>query len=251
MAHVRVFADADALLDAAAECVTAQAVASIAARGRFMLALAGGSTPKGVYQRLARAPWRDRIDWPRVHLFWGDERCVPPTHAESNYRMAREALLDHVPVPPAQVHRLHGEDVPDSAAVAYEAKLRATLDASAGAGAGVFDLVLLGLGSDGHTASLFPGGTAGRELTRWVVAEQVDDAHGWRLTLTPPVLNAARAIVFLVAGSDKAGALAAVLEGPVVPDVFPAQHIAMGGGHVSWIVDAAAAALLGRNVLRR
>ena len=244
MAHVRVFADADALLDAAAECVTAQAVASIAARGRFMLVLAGGSTPKGVYQRLARAPWRDRIDWPRVHLFWGDERCVPPTHAESNYRMAREALLDHVPVPPAQVHRLRGEDVPDSAAFSCEAELRATLDPGAAGGPSVLDLVLLGLGADGHTASLFPGSDAGRELTRWVVAEHVDTSRGWRLTLTPPIINAARSVLFLVAGDAKAPALAAVLEGPAMPDTRPAQRIAMGGGHVRWMVDRRAARLL-------
>ena len=121
MADAGVFADTDALFDAAAEFVTAQAVAGLAVRGRFVLALAGGSTPRGLYERLARAPWRDRIDWTRVHLFWGDERCVPPTHADSNYQMARKALIDHVPLNPAQVHRMRGEDVPGSAAFNYEA----------------------------------------------------------------------------------------------------------------------------------
>jgi 6-phosphogluconolactonase len=249
MADVRVQADADTLFDAAAAFVTAQAVASLAARPRFVLALAGGSTPRGLYQRLAHRPWHDRIDWPRVHVFWGDERCVPPTDPASNYRMAREALLDHVPVPPAQVHRMHGEQVPDQAALSYEAELRATLDSPAHDvpaphDAGRLDLVLLGLGSDGHTASLFPGGMAGRELTRWVLAEHVDDERGWRITLTPPALHAARAILFLVTGSDKAEALAAVLEGPARPSALPAQRVATGSRHVTWLVDQAAARLL-------
>jgi 6-phosphogluconolactonase len=244
MAAVQIFANADALLDAAAEFVTAQAVASIAARGRFVLALAGGSTPRGLYQRLARAPWRDLVDWPRVHVVWGDERCVPPTDPASNYRAAREALLDHVPVPPAQVHRLRGEDVPDSAAFHYETELRATLDAGAPGAPGALDLVLLGLGTDGHTASLFPGMPSGRLITRWVVAEHVDTSRGWRLTLTPPIINAARSVLFLVAGDDKAPALAAVLEGPARPSALPAQRIAGGSGHVTWMVDRPAARLL-------
>ena len=247
MANVQVFAHVDTLLDAAADMVTAQAVASIGSRGRFVLALAGGSTPRGLYQRLAVAPWRDRIDWTRVHLMWGDERCVAPTHSDSNYRMAREALLDHVPVDAAQVHRLRGEDVPDSAAFNYEAELRATLDAGAPGGPGVIDLVLLGLGVDGHTASLFPGLPSGRLITRWVVAEHVDTTRGWRLTLTPPIINAARAVLFLVAGDDKAAALAAVLEGPVRPSALPAQRIATGGSQVTWLVDRAAARLLTRS----
>jgi 6-phosphogluconolactonase len=245
-APVQVFPEADTLLDAAAEMLAAHAVASTAARGRFVIALAGGSTPRGLYQRLARAPWRGHIDWSRVHLCWGDERCVPPTHADSNYRMAREALLDHVTVPAAQVHRMRGEDVPDSAAVDYEAELQATLDAGTPGGPGVFDLVLLGLGSDGHTASLFPGMPSGGVITRTVVAEHVDTARGWRLTLTPPIINAARSVLFLVTGDDKAAALAAVLEGPAQPSALPAQRIASGRSRVTWLVDRAAAHLLTR-----
>ena len=245
-AAVQVFPEADTLLDAAAGMVVAHAVTSIAARGRFVIALAGGSTPRGLYQRLARVAWRDRIDWSRVHLCWGDERCVSPTHADSNYRMAREALLDHVPVPAAQVHRMRGEDVPDSAAVNYEAELRATLDAGPPGGPSVFDLVLLGLGADGHTASLFPGMPSGRVITRWVVAEHVDTARGWRLTLTPPIINAARSVLFLVTGDDKAAALAAVLEGPAQPSALPAQAVASGSSQVTWLVDRAAARLLTR-----
>lgn len=246
MADARVFADTHALFDAGADAVAKAAATAIAARARFAMALSGGTTPRQLFERLASPPWRDRIDWPRVHLFWGDERCVSPTHADSNYRMAREALLDHVPVPAAQVHRMRGEDVPDSAAVNYEAELRATLDAGAPGGPGVFDLVLLGLGADGHTASLFPGMPSGRVITRWVVAEHVDPARGWRLTLTPPIINAARSVLFLVAGDDKAPALAAVLEGPAQPSVLPAQAVASGGSQVTWLVDQAAARLLTR-----
>lgn len=242
MVDVRVYADADTLLDAAAEFVTAQAVAALAVRGRFVLALAGGSTPRGLYLRLARPPWRDQIDWTRVHVFWGDERCVPPTDSRSNYRMAREALIDHVPLGPAQVHRMRGEDGPDGAAFNYETELRATLDAVTPGEPGAIDLVLLGLGTDGHTASLFPGMPSGRLVTRWVVAEHVDGVRGWRLTLTPPVINAARSVLFLVAGEDKAPAVAAVLEGPARPSALPAQRIA--GGHVRWLLDRAAATLL-------
>jgi len=153
----------------------------------------------------------------------------------------------HVPLNPVHVHRMRGEDVPDSAACTYETELRAELEAVTHGGPGVLDLVLLGLGADGHTASLFPGMPSGRLTTRWVVAEHVDAARGWRLTLTPPVINAARAVLFLVAGEDKASALAAVLEGPARPSALPAQRIATGGGQVTWLVDRAAATLLTRN----
>ena len=244
MAAVQIFANPDALLDVAADIVISHATVSTAARGRFTLALSGGATPQGLYRRLATGPGRHGIDWSRVHLFWGDERCVPPADPESNYRMVREALIDHVVIPPAQVHRIHGEEVPNLAAARCDAHLHAALTPSAGAGAGVLDLVLLGLGADGHTASLFPGMTAPRETTRWVLAERIDDARGWRITLTPPLLNAARAIVFLVAGLDKADVLAAVLEGPAMPDTLPAQRIVGEAGKVRWMVDRAAASRL-------
>ena len=243
-ADVRVFPGGDAMLDAAVEVVIREAAASIAGRGRFTAVLAGGSTPQGLYQRLAHAPHRDRIDWTCVHLFWGDERCVPPADAASNYRMAREALIDHVPVPPEQVHRIRGEDEPGAEAARYDALLRTALNGPGGSRAGAFDLVLLGLGTDGHTASLVPGMTAPREATSWVMAEHIDDARGWRVTLTPVPLNAARAVVFLVSGVDKAPALAAVVEGPPAPDALPAQRIATGAAAVRWLVDRAAASRL-------
>ena len=243
-ARVQVFTNGDAVLDAAVEVLVHEAATSIARYGRFTVALAGGSTPQGLYRRLASVPHRDRIDWTRVHLFWGDERCVPPTDAASNYRMAREALTDRVPVPAEQVHRIRGEDEPGAEAARYDALLRTALNGPGGSRAGAFDLVLLGLGTDGHTASLFPGMTAPRESTSWVMAEHIDDTRGWRITLTPVPLNAARAVVFLVSGVDKALALAAVVEGPPAPDALPAQRIATGAADVRWLVDRAAASRL-------
>jgi 6-phosphogluconolactonase len=241
MARVEVFDDAAALLDAAADAVAAVAAESIAARGRMTIALSGGSTPRGLYQRLAGA-WRDRIDWTRVHVFWGDERCVPPTHADSNYRLARESLLDHVPVPATQIHRMPGDVEPVAAARQYAATLEATLgDATAGL-RGVLDLVLLGLGADGHTASLFPGSAAVDETERTVVATPPAEGRGWRLTLTLPVLNAARSTLWLVTGDSKAPALAAVLENLPAPVPLPAQRVT--GHDVRWLVDRAAARLL-------
>jgi 6-phosphogluconolactonase len=245
MAAVEVFADLEALLDAATTAVIRLAADSIKARGRFTWALSGGSTPEGLYRRLASGEARDQVGWPHVHLFWGDERAVPPSHPKSNYRMAKMSLVDHVPLPPGQVHRMRGEDDPTRAAAEYEALLRATLETNGTGGPGMFDLILLGIGSDGHTASLFPARRAGRETARWVVAEQVDAERGWRLTLTPPVLNAARAVIFLVAGDSKATALAAVLEGPAMPDTLPAQRVVPRDA-VRWMVDRQAAARLTR-----
>jgi len=227
---------------AAAERFVAAAAAAIAARGRFSVALSGGSTPKALYARLAAPVWAARIDWARVHVFWGDERCVPPDHASSNFRMAREALLDHVPIPAAQVHRLRGEDDPSAAAPAYERELRAAFPD----GVARLDLALLGMGDNGHTASLFPGLSAVRETARWVVAERVDEVGMWRLTLTPPALNGAASVLFLVAGRDKAAMLARVLDGPRDVDLLPVQAIAPVDGTVTWLVDDAAAAQLGR-----
>ncbi len=224
--------DGDDVADAAAQLVVDCAADAIAARGRFTLALSGGSTPRPLYQLLATDEWRDQIDWARVHLFWGDERAVAPDHADSNYRLAREALIDHVPIPDGQVHRIHGEVDPEAAAAAYEQTLRSV------AGDGL-DLVLLGLGRDGHTASLFPNRPAGREATRWVVADQ-DPTGRARITLTPPAINAARTVAFIVTGADKALVLQAVREGSPAPDLLPAQRIGPLHGRLVWIVDHAA-----------
>lgn len=238
-----VCASAETAADAAADFVADCAREAIAARGRVLLALSGGSTPRPLYERLTAPPWRERIAWARTHLLWSDERCVPPDHADSNFRMAREALIDHVPIPPNHVHRMRGEDAPVAAAAAYDEMLRSLVGAPAADSlAHGLDLVLLGLGADGHTASLFPGRPSGRETERWVVADE-DPAGRPRITLTPPAINAARTVLFLVVGAAKAAALRAVRQGPFTPDLLPAKRIAVRFGRVVWIVDDAAAAI--------
>ncbi len=245
--EVLVVPDPGALAAAAAERFARIAETAVACAGRFTVVLAGGSTPKGLYARLAAEPYRSRIPWGQVHVFWGDERCVPPAHTESNFRMAWETLLQHVPVPPAQIHRMRGEDLdPDRAAAEYEGILRKVFALKAGA-LPRFDLVLLGMGHDGHTASLFPGSPALREVTRLVAAPSVAHLAAYRLTLTLSVLNEAAAIMFLVAGRDKASMLQRVLEGPERTDLLPAQLIWPRSGTVSWFVDAAASHLLQRS----
>jgi 6-phosphogluconolactonase len=236
---------------AAANRLVTAASRAIEASGRFTIALSGGSTPRALYTLLASPAYQDRIDWPRVHVAFGDERCVPPDDPASNYRMARQALLDDVPIPPAQVHRLRGEDPPEVAADAYEQELRALFATPEGpprdATGARFDLVLLGMGDNGHTASLFPHRPVVREARRWVVADFVAEVSMWRLTLTTIPINAAYEVLFLVAGADKAAMLARVLEGPYDPDALPAQGIVPRGGRLSWIVDVAAAAELARS----
>ncbi len=235
--QIVVLPDLDALVQAAAERFVVSAVEAIRARGRFHAALSGGSTPKGLYALLATAAYASRIDWARVHLFWSDERCVPPTDLMSNYRMVRETLIDHVALPAGNVHRIRGEDEPAAAAVAYERELRHTLGARTG-----FDLVLLGMGEDGHTASLFPGLTAVVERQRHSVAEYVAAVSMWRVTCTPALFNAAAAVMFLVSGSKKAARLRQVLEGTHQPEALPAQVVAPPNGSVCWLLDADAAA---------
>jgi 6-phosphogluconolactonase len=240
------FRTSQALVQAAAERFVSSAAAALRASGRFAVALSGGSTPTSLYALLAKHAYATRIDWSRVQVFWGDERCVPPASLMSNYRMAREALLDHVPVPHENVHRIRGEDAAAAAAAAYERELRDVFRTPQGAPMprGRFDLVLLGLGGDGHTASLFPGQAAVSETERWVVAEYVPKVSMWRVTLTPVLINAAAEVVFLVSGREKAATLRRVLDGPYQPGALPAQAIAPRGGQLRWLVDAAAAANL-------
>jgi 6-phosphogluconolactonase len=194
-----------------------------------------------VYQRLASSA----LDWKRVHVFFGDERCVPPDDPRSNFAMASAALLDRVPIPVENLHRMRGEDVPDTAAEAYEDELRRSL----GEG-GRLDLVLLGLGHDAHTASLFPGLAAVTEKQRTVMAAYVEFVGMWRLTLTPPSINAARRVTFVVSGADKAEILHRVLQGPRQPVVLPAQAIRPIEAPALWLIDAAAAAKLDRRKAR-
>ena len=248
--QLEVLPDAHRLAEAVAHRFVSAANAAIEARGRFVAALSGGSTPRSVYMRLAAEPYASIVDWSRVHILWGDERCVPPDHESSNYRMARVALLDRVPVPSANVHRIRGEDDPAEAARAYEHVLREILRTPMGpprAAPGFrLDLVLLGLGSDGHTASLFPGSASLHENARWAVAEHVDAVAMWRVTMTAIVINAAAEVAFVVAGDAKAAIVQKVHEGPVQPDQLPAQLITPAGGRLSWFLDAAAAADLQR-----
>lgn len=188
-----------------------------------------------------------------MHVCWGDERCVPPEDPASNYRMAREALLDHVPIPATNVHRIRGEGDPPTVAAAYEQELRTLFATPEGPpprrpGAR-FDLVLLGMGNDGHTASLFPGTPAVHETgaaAPWVLAQHVASVSAWRVTLTPALINAAADVLFLVSGAEKAPVLRAVLTGPYQPDLLPAQVIALDAGRLRWLVDAAAGAELQR-----
>jgi 6-phosphogluconolactonase len=229
MSAFRVYPDAAALARAAAEHFVTLAARAAAARGLFTVALAGGSTPWATYALLATDAFAARVDWSRVYAFWGDERCVPPDHPESNYRMARQALLDHVPIPVPNIHRIRGELPPDQAAAAY----RAELDAILGPG-GRFDLILLGMGSDGHTASLFPGTKALEERGRWVAANFVEKLDAWRVTLTLPAINATRQVTFLVSGADKAGTLARVRAG----DPLPAGLVRPAEGELTWLVES-------------
>ncbi len=246
---IRIFDDAEALAVAAAGAFARCAGEGIRKRGSFSVALAGGSTPRRLHALLAEAEGRgpgDRIDWTKVHCFWGDERHLPPDHPESNYRMARETLLSKIPVPEANVHRIRGEE-PDAARAAalYEQELARHFGLPHGARPR-FDLVLLGLGSDGHTASLFPGSDAIWETVRLVAAPWVEKLGTHRITLTPPVLNGAAEVLFLVCGAEKAPALHAVLEGEERPDELPAQIVRPSRGRLAWFLDRAAAAALRR-----
>jgi 6-phosphogluconolactonase len=239
MANLHVFPDNPSFVDGAAEVIADLASGAIVERGRFTIALSGGGTPKQIYARLAAADFRDRIAWEKVHIFFGDERCVPPDDARCNYRMVREAWFDHAPIPAENIHRIHGEDDPAIEALRYEQDI-ARLCRTAACPA--LDLVLLGMGDNGHTASLFPGTAALRETARWVVAQYVEVMATWRVTFTPPLINAARHVAFLAEGANKAQMLWNVLEGPYQPEVWPSQLIRPASGELHWLVDAAAAA---------
>jgi 6-phosphogluconolactonase len=238
---VRIFDDPSALMRAAAGEIVLAAQAAVDERGRFTWALGGGSTPRALYRLLASDPYRERMPWSAIHFFWGDERHVPPDHPDSNFRMAREAMLDAVPVPPENIHRVRAEE-PDAqrAAAEYEAALRSFFALASGE-LPRFDLILLGLGKEGHTASLFPESPVLHERERLVAAPWVEAQKTFRVTLTPPVLNHARRAMFLVSGEEKADALRAVLEGPREPERYPAQIVE---GNRLWMVDRSAARLL-------
>jgi 6-phosphogluconolactonase len=238
-AVIRVFEDPEALSRGAAEFFIRLAQEAVAARGRFSVALAGGGTPRRTYEHLTLPPFRDRVDWARIHVFWGDERCVDRSDPRSNARMAQEALLAHVPIPAEQVHPMDCHPSPEEGARRYEALLRAWFG-----GEPRFDLILLGLGEDGHTASLFPGDPALTETKRGVAAVYVAPHDLHRLTLTAPLINQARVVAFLVAGAAKAAVVRAVLQGPQDPLRLPAQLIDPEPGELHWLLDKAAAGAL-------
>jgi 6-phosphogluconolactonase len=229
----------------AAEEFVRRAQRAVHEAGRFTVALSGGSTPKALYALLARdEEMRQQVPWDKVYFFWGDERQVPPYHPDSNYRMAHAELLSKVPVPAVNVRRILAEQRdPESSARQYERTLQAFFRLPPGQ-MPRFDLVLLGLGADGHTASLFPGTTAVHESWRLVAANWVEKLRTHRITLTVPVFNNAACVIFLVAGEDKATALRAVLEGVPGPERLPAQRIHPREGELMWLVDRPAGRLL-------
>jgi 6-phosphogluconolactonase len=248
--EVVVLSDAPAVAREAAERVISAANRAVAARGAFSLVLSGGSTPEMLYRLLAAPANRDRLDWSRTEIFFGDERRVPPDHEWSNYAMARRTLIDHVAVLPENVHRIAGELPPAEAASAYASGIRQAL-ADPELSVPRFDLVLLGMGDDGHTASLFPGMPALLERDAWVVGTgvpqyvrpQVD-----RVTLTYPVINAAREVLFLVTGENKAEPMRKILrEAPSQPAdaLLPAARVKPNDGMLTWLLEPAAASLLG------
>jgi 6-phosphogluconolactonase len=218
---------------------------AVGAYGRARIAISGGSTPQAAFELLAdpNQPWRTRMPWEMIDLYWVDERCVPADDTESNYRMTREALLDHVPLRPEQIHRIEGSLEPTSAAARYESELRSSFRLE-DAETPCFDLVALGIGGDGHTASLFPHTKALRELERLVAANHVPQRDAWRITLAWPVINHARSVFFLAAGQQKAAILKEVLTGPHDPERLPSQLIWPASGILTFILDKAAAALL-------
>jgi 6-phosphogluconolactonase len=239
MPDIRVYPDTEQLTRAAVLQFVELARQAIEASGRFSVALSGGSTPKALYTLLASDEFAPRVEWPLVHVFWGDERCVSPEHEDSSYRMTRETLLDYVPVSPENIYRIRGELEPQQAAAEYEQALRDFFGDSSWPR---FDLIFLGMGDDGHTASLFPHTNALGEQERWVVENYVASKQTWRVTLTPPAINAAASVVFLVTGAGKAERLRQVLKDAYQPQALPAQMIT--NGQLIWMVDSEAASRL-------
>jgi len=242
------FDDRRQMARGAAAAVLRVATEAIDARGRFVVALSGGSTPRDLYQELTNPEYRQQLDWNRIEYFWGDERTVPPDHQKSNFHMAKEYLLKPLAVDRSRIHRMEAErDDVESAAVDYAMEIANCFDVKLSDPPPRFDLILLGLGEDGHTASLFPYTHALGITDRWVVANDVPQLSTTRITITFPLIDGARAVFFLVAGDKKANALAEVLQGPDDPARLPAQMVRPAGGRLEWFVDRAAAAQLEAN----
>jgi len=245
--EIRVFNDLENLSRAAANLFTAQAAESITKRDRFLVALNGGNTPMRLFRLLA-TDHRDQVDWKRVHVFWGDERCVPPDDAGSSYGQARDALLSRVPIPDSNIHRIIGELAPVEASGNYSLTVRRF--ASPPLEWPRFDLVYLGMGEDGHTASLFPGSPVEEAAPVIPVTAHYQYRPANRVTLTPAVFNSARRVVFMVTGAKKAVTLAEVLSDRYNPGQYPAQRINPNDGGSIWLVDEEAASKLPKKNIR-
>ena len=239
---VNIFSDGQRLSHFAAELLAQTAQTAISERGHFLVALSGGGTPAALYRLLAASPYRESLPWERMLFFWGDERCVPPDDPESSYHQASTVWLAHVPVPPHNIFRARGELGPQEAAEDYARQLK--LIAEPGLDWPRFDFVLLGMGADGHTASLFPGSPLSSGQSTLAVSANYQDRPAQRVSLTPDVFNSARNVVFLASGPEKAAALSATLSGSRDLLKLPAQRIHPSDGQLYWLVDEAAASLL-------
>ena len=243
---IQIYPNQESLSFGAARLFVRQAGLACKDRGRFSVALSGGHTPQRTYELLAQSPFRDQVAWSQTHVFWGDERCVPPEGPQSNARVARLLLLEQVPIPPHQIHPIFCARSPKEAAQDYEDLLRSFF----GEGPTRLDLIFLGLGEDGHTASLFPQTPVLNEGKRWAAETYLPQQDLYRVTLTPPLINQTAVVAFLVAGDTKAPILKEVLEGPRHPHRYPAQLIHPSSGRLQWLVDKEAASQLSRALLR-
>jgi 6-phosphogluconolactonase len=241
----KVAANAEEITRLAAETFARSIAEAISARGVARVAISGGSTPRTVFELLANpaAPYLKQIPWDKLQLFWVDERCVPPTHEESNYHMTKAAMLDKIPLPAENIHRMEGELDPEEAASRYEAALRNAFRLE-GAQTPTFDFIILGLGPDGHTASLFPHTEGLHEIARLVIANHVLQKETWRVTLTWPVINQGREVAFLIEGEEKAEMVRTVFAGSYNPEEWPAQLIRPASGKLTLLLDSASAAQL-------
>ncbi|MGE5612579.1 MAG: 6-phosphogluconolactonase [Bacillota bacterium] len=234
---IRVFPTPETVARAVVDHIVESAATAIGEQGNFSIGLSGGKTPKPIYELLTDEPYLGRIEWPKVEIFFCDERCVPPEHADSNFRLIRETLLDYVDIPPANIHRMRGEIDPEAAAAEYGRMLKEKF------GEGGLDLALLGMGEDGHTASLFPGSSALEEAEHRCVATFVEKLNAWRLTLTVPFLNRSREVLIPVTGVNKAARVQEVLEGLDDAEPLPVQLINPDSDQLLWFLDAGAAGM--------
>jgi 6-phosphogluconolactonase len=235
--EIKVSPDVQELVIEAAERIIAAAERAVREKQSFSIALSGGHTPQGLFELLASKAFRPRIEWEKVSIFFGDERCVGPDSPDSNFRMANLAMLSKVPIPANQIHRMRGEIDPQEAAKEYGELLKAKF------GDGGLDVILLGMGDDGHTASLFPHSAALQERKHRCVANYVDKFKAWRVTMTAPFINRAAAVIILAAGKDKSARVHEVLEGPRDTERLPIQLIQPEAGTLTWLLDAAAAGM--------